>query len=630
MLSENLTEPERSVWEAFPRSGCVDLRAGDPSVDDPAKGGCWEVARTVRSEVIRALVLGGPTPEQGAVAGVRIIGARITGSLDLAHAEVRCPLNLEQCWFEEPPDLHGAVTRYVDLRGSCLPSVMADNLRVEGSLILTGCHLGEKPGTPAASRSAVGSSSKLQPGRALSAMGITVGAGVFMNDGFTADGEICLIGGHIAGQLNLNGARLDGQGGVALSANRLTVDGPVFCRNGFAAEGELTFRRMHITGFLDLSGALIANPGGRAFFAPVLTVDAGMYCIGTEFAGEVNLIDAHITEPLDLSRTTIDNPGKTAMVASRLTIEGPFFGRDGFTVRGELVLRRARITSFLDFSSACLDNPDGYAFFAPGLTVESASFRDGTVLNGQVCLNDARITGDLDLAEARLTGTAKDALTCAHLNARQLTMPQTPLPGTADLSHARIGSLNAHPNSTPAGLRVSELTYDKLTPLLPAGQRVRWLTSAHDEYLPQPYEQLAITYRRLGHDAGARTVLLAKERHRHSTMTLPIKLWGLLQDVTIGYGFRSGRAGLWLIGLVSVGTIAFGLHHPLPAKSTEHPQFNPFVYTLDLLLPVINYGQQSAFAPTGGYQWLSYILITAGWILATTIITGISRALYRS
>ena len=51
--------------------------------------------------------------------------------------------------------------------------------------------------------------------------------------------------------------------------------------------------------------------------------------------------------------------------------------------------------------------------------------------------------------------------------------------------------------------------------------------------------------------------------------------------------------------------------------------------TRDLLLPVVSYGQQSAFQPTGAHQWLSYELITADWILATTVVAGLSRALYR-
>lgn len=30
------------------------------------------------------------------------------------------------------------------------------------------------------------------------------------------------------------------------------------------------------------------------------------------------------------------------------------------------------------------------------------------------------------------------------------------------------------------------------------------------------------------------------------------------------------------------------------------------VKTVDLLLPIIDFGQQSAFRSTGAYQWLSY------------------------
>jgi hypothetical protein len=49
----------------------------------------------------------------------------------------------------------------------------------------------------------------------------------------------------------------------------------------------------------------------------------------------------------------------------------------------------------------------------------------------------------------------------------------------------------------------------------------------------------------------------------------------------------------------------------------------------DLLLPIIDFGQQNAFAPTGVYQWFSYLLIAAGWFLATTIAAGITRTLSR-
>ena len=36
-------------------------------------------------------------------------------------------------------------------------------------------------------------------------------------------------------------------------------------------------------------------------------------------------------------------------------------------------------------------------------------------------------------------------------------------------------------------------------------------------------------------------------------------------------------------------------------------------------MPVVNLGQKYAFNPAGAEQWLSYLLVAAGWVLATTI-----------
>lgn len=628
MLSEELTEPELLMWKAFPSGALVDLRSGDPVADNPGRGGGWDDGRTVRAEVIRAILLGSCEPEPGAVAALRLAGARISGCLELMHAEVRFPVHLASCWFESSPDLRWATTRYLDLGGSHLPGLVADDLRVNGQLVLTGCRIG--PAQPPAAP--VSLDGPRRPGRAISATGITVSGGMFMNGGFTATGEVCLLAGQVGGLLDLGGAQLRNRGGVALLAARLTVDGPVFCRDGFTTEGEVTFRRARITGYLDLAGARLSDPGGRAFHAPVLTVDSDIFCgDSTIFSGEVSLADACISGSLDLSGARLDNPGRVALSASRLRVDGPLLFRDGFTADGEVVLRRAHVISFLDLAGARLSNPGGHALFARGITVEGGMyFRAGTTLQGQVSLEEAQITGDLDLREARLIGPETDALNCAHLTAGQLSLPQAPVAGVVNLSHARVGTLTADPDGTPAGILVSELSYEALAPMLPASQRARWITSAESAYLPQPYEQLAGSYRRLGHDADARTVLLAKQRHRHRPLALPVRVWGFLQDTTIGYGYRPGRAGLWLTALIATGTIVFGLHHPPPAQSGAHPEFNPFFYTLDLLLPVVSYGQQSQFAPTGLYQWLSYALITAGWVLATTIVTGISRALYRN
>jgi hypothetical protein len=66
-----------------------------------------------------------------------------------------------------------------------------------------------------------------------------------------------------------------------------------------------------------------------------------------------------------------------------------------------------------------------------------------------------------------------------------------------------------------------------------------------------------------------------------------------------------------------------------PLDPSAAPHFNPVIYTLDLLLPVVNLGQKYAHNPTGFEQWLSYLLTAAGWLLATTIATSITRIITR-
>ena len=200
------------------------------------------------------------------------------------------------------------------------------------------------------------------------------------------------------------------------------------------------------------------------------------------------------------------------------------------------------LSSFLDLENAHLSNPDGHALFAPGITVDGGmSFRDGTTIEGQVSLENAKITGDLDFTGARMRSQENRCLALRSPDGRATGDAQLPVGGAVDLSHARLGVLTAHPDSTPAGIRVSELTYETLAPMLPASQRVRWITSAHRAYLPQPYEQLAASYRQLGHDGDTRTVLLGQRGHRHSSLALPAQLWELLQDITTGYGYRPAK-----------------------------------------------------------------------------------------
>ncbi|GAA3238144.1 hypothetical protein GCM10020256_58210 [Streptomyces thermocoprophilus] len=174
--------------------------------------------------------------------------------------------------------------------------------------------------------------------------------------------------------------------------------------------------------------------------------------------------------------------------------------------------------------------------------------------------------------------------------------------------------------------------YENLVPQgpFPLEARLEWVAAATAEYNPEPYERLAAVLRAAGEDEDAREVLLAKHRRRRETLPLAAKLWGYAQDVTVAYGYRPGRAAVWMAVLWAAGTWAFAhAQHP-PVKPDEHPVWNPAVFALDLLLPVIDLGQAGQWQLRGGWQWLAVVMIMLGWVLATTVAAGATRLLRRS
>ena len=156
-----------------------------------------------------------------------------------------------------------------------------------------------------------------------------------------------------------------------------------------------------------------------------------------------------------------------------------------------------------------------------------------------------------------------------------------------------------------------------------------WLASGIPAHQPQPFDQLAAFYNRVGDPGNARRVLLAKERDQRHAKTLAGRMWSLLQSWTVGYGYQPWLAVFWFLAFLTIGSVAYSAAPPRALTSATTPQFNALAYTLDLLLPLVNLGQRQAFSPVGFGQWLSYFLIAAGWILATTIAAAITRILRR-
>ncbi|MFF0507784.1 hypothetical protein ACFYUH_29900 [Streptomyces fimicarius] len=85
-----------------------------------------------------------------------------------------------------------------------------------------------------------------------------------------------------------------------------------------------------------------------------------------------------------------------------------------------------------------------------------------------------------------------------------------------------------------------------------------------------------------------------------------------------------------MAALCLLGALVFSVRSPVRTKSGEGDLFNPIVYTVDLLFPIGDLGQRSAWHWVGATQWLSYLLIAIGWLLITAVVAGVSRTLNRN
>jgi len=624
--------PEEALWAAFPRGARVDLRDGDPGADDPSHGDRWGDERVVRAEVIVALMLGVQESEPGHAQLVSLRGARITGQLALSFAETRTTLLLEDCYFEQRIDLYWTSLGFTSFRGSVLPGMVASNLQVKGHLRLTGCSIGGEVrlrGARIAGALLLDGAQLHNPdGWSLDGERLTVGGDVNMHHGFVSQGEVRLYSAQIGGSLSLVEAHLSAPTARALSADNIRTDGSIYAHRAIIT-GQILLRHAALKGGLFLSGARLSNPDGPALLGARLDAEEGLFLDCLICDGEVRLSHAHVGRNMILTEAKLHSADGKALTAPGIRVEGPVEAMK-LSARGKVDLSDAQVTGPVQFQGAHLENVGGTAFDADGLQAGAAiDACEGFTAQGSIHMTNARVASYICLDNATLLNPVGDALMCWRTDSPELILKPRNVQGTVNLQHARFAILRDDELSWPSDLRLDGLTYNILDPQVAAHKRLAWLARDPKAHLTSAYEQLASVYRHAGRDADARSVQLAKQQRARPELPWYARIWGHLQDVTVGYGYRPVRAALWLLALLAIGTAVFSAHPPPTFPQESAPPFNPFVYTLNLVLPIVDFGQARAYDPHGTEQWLSYGLILAGWILATTAASGIIRVLRR-
>jgi len=389
-----LSEAEQELLRKAPKG---DVARGGQNFDekdrenDPAKAESWGEKREIRAALLRWLCVDRRARELVDPKGIQVYAAKIVGALDLSFVAIPFPLLLGRCRLVEDAALRNVEIPALNLHGSWVRRIDADGARVKGGLFLReGFHaegevrlLGAEIG---GSLECNGSTFKNPAqkdvpgsGKALNADGMKVTGGVFLNNGFRSEGEVRLLGAEIGGDLTCehgtfkNPAQQDVKGsGDALSADRIKVTGSVFLRNGFSSEGEVRLLGAEIGGSLSCRGSTFKNP----------------------------------------ARKDAEDSGK-ALLADGIRVTGDVFLNDGFSAEGEVRLLGAEIGGDLSCERGTFKNPaqkdvpgSGDALSADRMKVKGSVFlRNGFSAEGEVRLLGAEIGGDLDCER----GTFKNA-----------------------------------------------------------------------------------------------------------------------------------------------------------------------------------------------------------------------------
>lgn len=348
------------------------------------------------------------------------------------------------------------------------------------------------------------------------------------------------------------------------------------------------------------------------------------------------------------------------------------------------------------FEGLDLSGSDLPALNAQGARVVGGVFlREGFHANGTVSLSGAEIGGQLECTGGRFENRTGHALLARGARVRNglFFRNVTVTGGLVDLNSAHVGTLCDDLKSWPKSKRVilDGFTYNRIGGSAPTdgAMRLQWLERGDrigGNFSPQPYTQLAKVLRNIGHERGARDVLVARDRKIAAEEWMRAyqsldgtwaKAWAslgadfrsfitFLSHLFIDYSHRPLKAVPWLVGFWLTATAlaqwawmqgdmvpnsdviltsanwaaVYDADHPAMAweatpEGASWETFNRYAWAADVVIPILDFGQTQAWTPTTARGWAGctlwwgkWVLSAAGWIVlafAAAGVTGVAR-----
>jgi hypothetical protein len=566
---------------------------------------------------------------------VRLIGARIGGSLDLTGASIESAktglaLDLGEAAIEasvfmidDPSGRRPAIRGRIDM----------GQARIGGQLLIRNATLEAQQAMPvgsAYSRSPVG-------GTALSAPRLTVGAEVTLDGACQVTGGIDLSMSELSSLSIGPGCSLHAPERTALDLTNAELLATLTVGDKVPVAGTVRLGGARIHGNLCLRGAILSAPAGRSLIA-----------------------------------------------AQGVTVDGEAELQGLAATGGDLGFRAATIGSFVDATGAQLRNPDGYTLNLVQANVKgSVRLVDGFASCGEVVLNRADIEGRLLCTQGSFenpishgqTGDAIEAISATIRGGMDLGWKS--ISPSVDFTNTRTTFLADDPRTWPSRFVVVGFTYDRFEQPQDSGVRRPWDHLVRSAWLARqaaydagPYEQAARVFREHGYISGAEEILIAQRKHARRAFTgrsAPLRrALDVAYSTTVGYGYRPRRV-LWLLAALlifvtvslevptaqatmrtttSAGAV-YSTHGPAdgtgraagPAAVSHSDAcgdgqvrcFNPVLYAIDTVVPLVSLDQRSTWYPDpnvrdGAFmQWWLNAATLLGWLLSSIFVLSLAR-----
>ncbi len=419
---------------------------------------------------------------------------------------------------------------------------------------------------------------------------------------------------------------------------------------------DITFTNCRLNGVnmvnAQLRGLHVSGCHMRGFIADNARFSGSVFLRDkTYVSGEISLSGARISGDLQVCEVEIESPEQDAIFAPSLRVEGSVFlgnypyseGETALVANGAIFLSSARVDHDVFATHLAIGAKDA---------VGNNTFDDTEEHGSDIALS---------LARGRDGGVL-------YLEDNQITR------GIVNLAGAYVARLKDEPEGPGASypIRLDGFRYDDFSRHADTNLEARlgWLERrpAGVGFVAQPYEQLALVFGKLGHRLDARATLMRKEDllrkenrrmmklrgqhilHRLKSMTDPVMRF------LVGYGYRPARA----VGLAAVLIVALGwffqqawnagdmtpnsapvlISQPWVQATIDQADnpgafwssageagqdwetFNAYAYAADLVIPIINLGQESAWAPSTSRSdwgragwWIRWFAKVIGWMV---------------